>query len=191
MMAGPKLPAFLKVDPAVRAKAWEDHPPKELPAFVPKPKKIDPEIAKIEAEEAVAKKARTSNRIARMKEKQEVCKIPEKFRVWNTKRSRFVDRRHLDAALEKKKAAFLAAMNPEKETAMATKAKKSKSTRRTTTARKSSTKAPRSSKVYVGKNVGMYEKVVALYKKDGDLEKIAAKVGKSVSRVRAIVKEHS
>jgi hypothetical protein len=189
-MAGPKLPAFLKVDPAVRAKAWADNPPKELPAFAPEAKPVDPAIAKIDADEAAAKKARTSNRIARMKEKQEVCKIPEKFRVWNTRRSRFVDRRQLDAIFEKKKAAVLAALNPEKETAMATKAKKTKS-RKTTSAKKTSLKFPRGAKAYVGKNVAMYESVVAAHNKGDDLEKIAAKVGKSVSRVRAIIKEHA
>lgn len=195
------VPGFLKIPQKVRDRYWRDNPPRPVPVFKDKPKEVSPEVAKFEAEEAERQKARTKNRIAKMKSKKVADQIPDKFKVWDQRRGCFVDQRLFDQRIEARKKEALEELEDfksgrarkprprtsrvmsmfEKETTMATSKKR-------TTKRKATTKKRKATGAVQAREsmLDLYDKI----KKEAEkktVQELADKYGKSPSRIRAIL----
>lgn len=63
------IPDFCKISPEARKAAWERNPPKAVAVHLAAPKTEDPATAKLRQEMEMAKKAKTTNRINKLREK--------------------------------------------------------------------------------------------------------------------------
>lgn len=192
---------------SILASAGWDMSERHESSFVPKGPEVSPEFEEEEKRIEEAKKQKFKNRMARLKAKKEADLIPDKFKVWDQRRTCFVDQRVLDARIERRKEEALAeleafksgrARKPKirtsreaslfsKETTMAT-AKRARKAKKTTARKKRANGA--SPAPLNEEKAKLYGDVVAHFKKGGDVNKTADKFGKSVARIRAIVKEH-
>lgn len=189
---------------AAKAAGWDLTEQRE-DSFVPKGPEISPEFEEEQRKIEEQKKLKFKNRMARIKARKENDLIPDKFKVWDQRRSCFVDSRVLDARIERRKEEALVeleafksgrARKPKirtpreadlfsKETTMAATKKARKATKKRKSPANGAGPTPLNDE-----KAKLYGDVVAHFKKGGDVNKTADKFGKSVARVRAIVKEH-